>query len=335
MKTRVLFWLKIGVSVALLAYLLTLIDLDQLFERLRNLKFRYLALAYVLLLAQVGFSSLKWQLILRSDGVVMRLAFLVKTYLIGSFVSLFLPTSFGGDVYRVVAARGVNRDMVKSASSVLFDRLSGFFALISICLLGYVALPAQPYEQLVLIIYGLGVTGFLVLSSDTAISFVNRFSTTIVRKAAQVLVSFRNYRTNLRTLALVLLIAFLFQANVVVINKVYTLALGIDVAFSLLIVIIPLIYLTEVLPISINGLGVRESAFAFFFMMNGLSVEDGIAVSLLIVAERYLLGLLGGSLLLATVMSSKDEARANADAGIAAAGAGAAAPGIGVPAQKP
>ena len=65
--------------------------------------------------------------------------------------------------------------------------------------------------------------------------------------------------------------------------------------------IIPLIYLTEALPISINGLGVRESAFAFFFVMNGLTVEEGIAVSLLIVAERYLLGILGGSLLLASV----------------------------------
>ena len=85
---------------------------------------------------------------------------------------------------------------------------------------------------------------------------------------------------------------------------------GIEVDFSLLLVIIPLIYLTEALPISINGLGVRESAFAFFFAMNGLSVEAGIAVSLLIVAERYLLGILGGSLLLTSVISSRAQAAA-------------------------
>jgi hypothetical protein len=40
-------------------------------------------------------------------------------------------------------------------------------------------------------------------------------------------------------------------------------------------------------------------------VMNGLTVEEGIAVSLLIVAERYLLGILGGSLLLASVISSR------------------------------
>ena len=66
-----------------------------------------------------------------------------------------------------------------------------------------------------------------------------------------------------------------------------------------------MIYLTEVLPISINGLGVRESAFAFFFVQIGLTVGDALAVSVLIVGMRYLVGLLGGSLLLATVISSR------------------------------
>ena len=308
MIARILFWLKIGVSVGLLGYLLTLIDLDHLLLQLRNLDFRYLALAYVLLLGQVGISALKWQRILRSDGVVMRLAFLCKTNLIGNFISLFLPTSFGGDVYRVVAARGANQDLAKSTSSVVFDRLSGFFALITICMVGYVALPAQPYVPLVAAVYVLGVAGFLIGSSDTAIGLIGAFRLAIVSRLAKILRSFRNYRTHRRLLVVVLLLAFAFQLNVVVINKIYTLALGIEVGFGLLLVIIPLIYLTEALPISINGLGVRESAFAFFFVMNGLSVEQGIAVSLLIVAERYLLGILGGSLLLTSVISSRARA---------------------------
>jgi glycosyltransferase 2 family protein len=187
----------------------------------------------------------------------------------------------------------------------VFDRLSGFFALISICMIGYVALPDQPYGPLVAVLYALGVAGFLILSSDLAIGLISASKLTIVGKCVKILRSFRNYRTHRRLLATVLLLAFAFQFNVIVINKVYTLALGINVAFSLLVVIIPLIYLTEALPISINGLGVRESAFAFFFVMNGLTVEEGIAVSLLIVAERYLLGVLGGSLLLASVISSR------------------------------
>ena len=204
-----------------------------------------------------------------------------------------------------LAVSGVNQDLAKSASSILFARLCGFFALTSICMVGYVALPEQPYGALVALFYVLGVSCFLILSSDAAIGFVNAVEIGVVKKVAKVLKSFRNYRTHRRLLAVVLLLAFAFQINVVIISKVHTLAVGIDVDFAILLVIIPLIFLTDTLPISINGLGVRESAFAFFFVMNGLTVEQAIAVALLVVAERYLIGLVGGLLLLATVISSR------------------------------
>jgi uncharacterized protein (TIRG00374 family) len=305
MKARVLFWLKVGVSVALLGYLLSLIDLDRLLEKLREVDVRYLAVAFVLLLLQTCLSSLKWQVILRADGILMRLPYLIKTYFIGNFISLFLPTSFGGDIYRVVAVRGVNQDLAKSTSSVLFDRLSGLFALVSICMIAYIVLPEQPYGLVVLILYVLGVAGFFVVSSNTVGHLIEASGNGLVRRAGKILISFRAYRRNPGILAIILLLSFLFQFNLVVINKVYTVALGLEIDFSILLVIIPLIYLTEVLPISINGLGVRESAFAFFFVQIGLTVGDALAVSVLIVGMRYLVGLLGGSLLLATVIASR------------------------------
>ena len=304
-RDRVLFWLKICLSAGLLYYLFTLIDMDRLLEQLREVDLRYLLIAFLLLVAQIGISSIKWQLILRSDGVLMRLPFLIKTYMIGNFLSLFLPTSFGGDIYRVLAARGINRDLAKSTSSVLFDRLTGVGALVSIGMLAYLALPDQPYEPLVLISYVLGVAAFLIVSSETVIGIINASKVSLVKKIGKILMSFRNYRRNPRRLALIILLAFIFQLTIVVINKIYTRALGLDVPFSVLLVIIPLIYLTEILPISINGLGVRESAFGFFFVLIGYTVEDGLAVALLVIGIRYLLGLLGGTLLLLTLITSR------------------------------
>jgi hypothetical protein len=304
-KARVLFWLKVCVSVGLIYYLFTLIDLDRVLDQLRKVDFRYLIVALLLLLAQIGISSSKWHLILRSDGVLMRLPFLIKTYMIGNFLSLFLPTSFGGDIYRVLAVRGINRDLAKSTSSVLFDRLTGVLALVSICMFAYLALPDQPYEPVVLIAYVLGVAGFLIVSSDTVIRIINASKISLVRKVGKILASFRNYRRDPRTLALVILLSFIFQLNIVIVNKMYTMALGLDIPFSVLLVIIPLIYLTEILPISINGLGVRESAFGFFFVLIGHTVEEGLAVSLLVIGMRYLLGLLGGTLLLLTLVTSR------------------------------
>ncbi len=85
----------------------------------------------------------------------------------------------------------------------------------------------------------------------------------------------------------------------------YSLGLGIEVAFSKLLVIIPLIYLTEMLPISINGLGVRESAFVYFFGLIGNSREEGLALSLLVIGMRYVMvGVLGATLLVMTVVKA-------------------------------
>ena len=102
-----------------------------------------------------------------------------------------------------------------------------------------------------------------------------------------------------------MLLSFIFQLNIVLINKVYTVSLGLDIPFATLLVIIPLIYSTEVLPISINGLGVRESAYGFFFVLIGHTVEDGLAVSLLVIGMRYSLGALGGVLLLVTLLGAR------------------------------
>jgi hypothetical protein len=305
LRARALFGLKICLSVGLLAYLFTLIDLDRLLDQFRQADPRYLVVALLLLLAQIGISSLKWQLILRSDGVLMPLPYLVRVYMVGNFLSLFLPTSFGGDVYRVLAIRGINRDLAKSTSSVLFDRMSGVFALVSICMIAYLALPDQPYDPLILLVYALGVAGFLIVSSNAAIGVMDASKISLIRKLGKLLVSFRNYRRDPRRLVIIILLSFLFQFNIVVINKVYTVALGIDVSLGTLLVIIPLIYLTELLPISINGLGVRESAFGFFFVLIGHTVEEGLAVSLLVISMRYLTGAIGGILLLVTLLDSR------------------------------
>jgi hypothetical protein len=70
--------------------------------------------------------------------------------------------------------------------------------------------------------------------------------------------------------------------------------------------VIPLIYLTEALPISINGLGVREGAFVFFFTQTGVSKEKALALGLLVISIRYIFVMLtGGSLFLKEMFVSK------------------------------
>jgi len=87
------------------------------------------------------------------------------------------------------------------------------------------------------------------------------------------------------------------QNNIIWLIKLYCVALNISIDIRYLYMVVPLIYLTETLPISINGLGVREGAFVFFFFQAGYTKEEALAVALLVVAMRYLFSMIiGGSL---------------------------------------
>lgn len=311
LRRRLLFVAKLVVSVSLLAYLFSLVEPGDLKESLANFAPGFIAVAVGLLLCQSILSTFKWKIILAADGIRLHFLFLLKTYLISNFVSLFLPTSFGGDVYRVMAVRKVASNMAKTTSSVLFDRLTGLFALLSIASVSYILFSNFPAKWLVAMGYAAATAMFWLGASGW---LVRRFSSTgnrIVTGLLQIFESFQTYARHRSCLLLALVISLLFQLNIVVINKVYSLSLGLDVPFTTLLVIIPLVYLTEAIPFSINGLGFREGAFVFFYQLIGETAEAGFAISLLVLMLRYTMGLVGGSLLIISVVRdrSKDAAR--------------------------
>jgi len=297
--------LKIIVSVSLLSYLFYLADLRFMLGRLRNVDPTILVFAVPLLLTQAAISTLKWKLILQMGKIYGRFIFLLKIYLKGNFFSLFLPTSFGGDVYRVHSIHTTQGKWRDGVSSVLFDRITGLFALVTIGVAAYASLPKPEYLTAILLLYLLGISSFLLATSEIVYRKLENINRRWLRKLLFPIKSFAEYRRTLHLLLPVIAIAFLFQFNVVIANQIYCAALDIDIPFRYLLVIVPAVYLTEILPISINGIGVRDSAFALSFSMLGYKMEDGLAVALLVILVRYTVGLAGGLVLLKESFETK------------------------------
>ena len=302
MKKKLLVVTKITVSVSLLAYLISIVDINATLARFREIKVGYAVVAFFISIGMVMLSALKWKVILKSDGLNTQYCKLLQSYYIGNFLGLFLPSSFGGDIYRVYALSSAGNRVGKVTSSVLFDRLTGLGALLSIALFGYISLPGADYDLALIAFYIAGISVFFLVTSRKLITKLGSSERVLIKHLVAMLTSFRSYRIDLRHFWKIVAIAFLFQFLIVVNNKLYTLALSIDIPFSQLLVIIPLVFLTEVLPISINGAGVRDSAFVFFFVMIGHTKEEGLAIGLLVIAMRYIGGLVGGSVLVASVI---------------------------------
>ena len=87
----------------------------------------------------------------------------------------------------------------------------------------------------------------------------------------------------------------------VVIVLFYALAarsLAVPLPLFLALVLVPVAMAVQMAPVSINGFGVREAVFSFFFVRFGLGVEAAVAVSLLGTALVMLFSMGGGALFL-------------------------------------
>jgi hypothetical protein len=73
-------------------------------------------------------------------------------------------------------------------------------------------------------------------------------------------------------------------------------ALHLQVGFWDLAVIVPVSFLVQMLPVSINGFGVREAAFTFYLTPLGVPIESAVLLPLVATALVILFSLTGGVL---------------------------------------
>jgi hypothetical protein len=87
-----------------------------------------------------------------------------------------------------------------------------------------------------------------------------------------------------------------FQLNVILHFYLISQALGLSIPFSYFLAFIPISILIQTLPVSINGIGVREGIYISFLteMLGKATVEQSIAFSWIAYGMILLLGILGG-----------------------------------------
>lgn len=293
------FYLRALVSLALVAYLLWRSDMGAILGTLRGVHLGWLVLALTVQALGKVVWALRWSALLDIYGMQRPFAHVLKAILVGQFFNNFLPTGFGGDFYRsywLLAGRGSYR---RSVSITLLERLVGAIAL------GYVALPAFVYlvfqragldENLLLPI---GVA--LVMLCGGVLLFHPRvfalFGLPLWK--AGLLPALRFHRRLVRGLQ-TLHAAGRLKWRVIVLSLgvqfvgvafYYTLgqSLGLRLQFWHYLVIVPLVVLAMLIPISLNGLGVREGMLVLLTSAMGVDVLPGEAVALGLLATAVLL----------------------------------------------
>ena len=88
--------------------------------------------------------------------------------------------------------------------------------------------------------------------------------------------------------------SFFFQAVVILVVFLNANALGLSVPLAALAVFVPLISLAGMLPVSVNGLGLREALYLLLFGRVGVPADAAVSMALLYFAVTMAASLPGG-----------------------------------------
>lgn len=276
--------LRSVVSLALLVWLACIVDWRDLFTVLSRIKLEWMALAISWIIVSVVISVVKWQMILRAQGIQLSWAQLWRAYWAGLFFNNFLPSSIGGDALRIVWVGKSTGDLAGATASVFVERV---LATVGLSITGLVAsffvlqvdLPVRSLF-LILIVISLALLSILIWGGVP-----ERFSQSQGRMI-RFLRGLESHGTRLKgkwqMILLVILLSVLFQASVVAVNVAIFKALHItSISWPDALYLIPVTSVAAMLPIGINGYGVREGAYVALLANYQVAAGTAFAASLL------------------------------------------------------
>ena len=253
---------------------------------------------------------IRWQMVLRTQGLELGLGRATGISMVAQFFNAFLLGSTGGDLIKAYyAARETHHKKTEAVTTVFVDRLIGLWAMLLFAVLMMIpnlsllrqhrtlgALALFTLSMLVALSGVLGVAfwGGVTRHWPRARPFLRRLPKGEMLERS--LDSCRQFGKERAFLVRAVLVSL--ALNVVWVFQVSVLAGGLGVQVPLIdfFVIVPIIFCVSALPITPSGLGVRENLFVLMLAVPEINVAKtaALSISLLSYASSLFWSVLGG-----------------------------------------
>ncbi len=283
---RLKFFVKLFVSIILIFVLFHKIDMSRFEDMLLKIGFaKFLLLSALYILSQVV-SSIRWSFVIESLGCKISVLGLLKAYFLGMYANLFLPSIIGGDAVKAyVVSKKIG--LRKSISSIFLERYNGLLALLFIALI--CVLVFNRFFNREIIAGVILVNVFSVFSVySLRLSLFRRYEK--LKNFYEDIAMFHKSPFFSKVSALSIVVQ-------IIVIAIYILAgfmLGIKISFIYYFAFIPIINLISFLPISFNGIGVREFSFVYFFSFAGVDKLQALSLSISVFFVVVFCSLIGG-----------------------------------------
>jgi glycosyltransferase 2 family protein len=285
------FALRVALGLAAILFLMRRYNARPILNAMERERIGFFMAAVALYVAGQALSAWRWQLLARLGALSGPYIDYLRYYFIGVFTNLFVPGLVGGDAARSLYLGRRQRGLAAAVASVVADRGIGlvtlfWFAAISAVLFKAITMP--PAVRRIVVILGLGTfTGWLL--GPIFVRWIGLLPAKFRRMAGELSPYLECPRKMLPAIGLSLVL----QTSLVVCQYLIGLGLGVTAPFAAFLVCVPIANVVASLPITFNGLGLRETAYLVLLSGAGIGHPDAVAMGLLWFAASMTGGLTG------------------------------------------
>ena len=308
--------LRVVFTLVLFAVLFKSVSWSLLVQSFIQTRHGMLLVSVIVGFCGIVLSAYQWRSLLHVERITSDLADLINLYIVGVAFSHFLPTGMGGDAIKALYVGRESGNSAGSTSAVLLCRIIGFFGMMLISLPTLLIMHDRLDTKLILLFILLALlVASMIIGALLAVIWLPRFmrGRWAKHRFLSSVINVGNALSKTIKRPRMLLIANLYGLVfwlVAVLNcYCYAEALQLHVPLYFYFFVVPLISLISFLPISINGYGLRETAFVYAFSTVHVASAPALLLALLMDMQALCFAVIGGCIYL-TMGEKRKEAKA-------------------------
>jgi uncharacterized protein (TIRG00374 family) len=298
-------WLAVQgvISVALLTWIFRGLDRHAFSALFADLPLWFYVISLAVVLGGLALYAWRWWLVLTITGADVPLSTAIQQYFIGVFVNNFLPSTVGGDMAKVYYI-GRQHGYRAVAASVVVDRVLGV-GILAILATAAAWLSSPDSSRLVasrLIVTG--IAGALTVAIALVIfgtGGLARWLAPFGQRAVSIATHAQQFRVDMAAplkhpvilgQAILAVLTYFVCLTLVYLAFLTEHSIALP-SFTALFTVVATTAVLSNVPISLNGLGVREQLHVWLLAPLGVPTEFALAISLLLFAHLLVASVVG------------------------------------------
>lgn len=288
---------KTIVAMTLLFLVVQNVELEEIVKVFYKVDFTIALFALTLHFLRIHIMGIRWKILLGKSINASTLK-LTQIILAGQFFAFLIPSLIGVDATRGFYLNQENPNQFPAIlNSMIAEKIISLASLFMIFIIsipfGVGILDVQIFNYVIAFggILILLMLFFLFLVKKNMIQYLPKNK--IRALLAPYSESLKEYFSKPKGLPLALIYSIIAQFIGILI--VFLVAKSLNEHYSIVyfIILVPVAWIVSMIPITPNGLGLREGAFIFLFASFGMSKESTIAISTILLTYMIIIGLVG------------------------------------------